>query len=53
MKKVAGAKTLAEVEAALSPAVRAAIKRRAKELALEEMTLADLRKARQITPRCG
>lgn len=48
-RKVAGAKTLAEVMAKLSPERRAAINKRAKTLAQEEMTLADLRKAQSIT----
>ena len=49
VKHVAGAKTLAEIDAGFSPAERAAIKKRIEELALEEMSLADLRKAQQIT----
>lgn len=48
-KRVAGAKTLAEIDATFTPAQRAAIKRRMKQLAQEELTLADLRKAYRIT----
>ncbi len=48
-KRVAGAKTLAEIDATFTPAQRAAIKRRMKALAQEELTLADLRKAYRIT----
>lgn len=48
-QKVAGAKTLAEMKAKLTPAQRAAVKKRMKVLAQEEMTLADLRKAQHIT----
>jgi transcriptional regulator with XRE-family HTH domain len=49
VKRVVGAKTLAEIDATFSPAERAAIKKRMNELALEEMSLADLRKAQRIT----
>ena len=48
-KRVPGAKTLAEVRATLTPAQRTAVKRRAKELEAEELTLSDLRKAQEIT----
>ncbi|MFM9864081.1 MAG: helix-turn-helix domain-containing protein [Micropepsaceae bacterium] len=48
-KLVAGAKTLAEIDATFSPAQRTAIKRRMKQLEHEELTLADLRKAYRIT----
>ena len=48
-KHVAGAKTLAEIDATFTPAQRAAIKRRMKQLKQEELTLADLRKAYRIT----
>jgi DNA-binding XRE family transcriptional regulator len=48
-RKVAGAKTLAEMKAKLTPAERAAVKKRVAVLAQEEMTLADLRKAQNIT----
>ena len=47
--RVAGAKTLAEVRAALKPAQRKAIKARVRELAAEEVTLGALRKAQAIT----
>jgi transcriptional regulator with XRE-family HTH domain len=49
VKRIAGAKTLAEIDATFSPTERAAIRKRINELALEEMSLADLRKAQQIT----
>ena len=49
LKRVAGAKTLAEIDATFTPAQRAAIKRRVKQLAQEELSLADLRKAYRIT----
>ena len=49
LKRVAGAKTLAEIDATLTPAQRAAVKRRVKQLAQEELSLADLRKAHRIT----
>ena len=48
-QKVAGAKTLAQMKAKLTPAQRAAVKREAKILAHEELTLADLRKAQHFT----
>lgn len=48
-RKVVGAKTLAEMQAKLTPARRAKIKKRMKVLAQEELTLADLRKAQNIT----
>ena len=48
-KTVAGAKTLAQMKAKLTPARRAAINKRMKILAQEELTLADLRKAQNIT----
>ncbi len=48
-KRVAGAKTLAEVDAAFTASQRAAIRRRMKELEAEELSLADLRKAHRIT----
>ncbi len=48
-KRVAGAKTLAQMKAMLTPAQRAAVKKRVKELAAEEMTLGDLRKAMNFT----
>lgn len=48
-KRVAGAKTLAEIKASLTPAQRAKLAKRVAELELEEMSLADLRKAQDIT----
>ncbi len=48
-KKYPGAKTLAQVLAKFTPAERAAVKKRMKVLAQEEMSLADLRKAQNIT----
>jgi len=49
VKRIAGAKTLDEVKATLTPVQRAAVKKRVKQLALEEMTLGDLRKAMALT----
>ncbi len=48
-KQVAGAKTLAQIKATLTPAQRAKLAKRVAELALEEMSLSDLRKAQNIT----
>jgi predicted transcriptional regulator len=48
-RRVAGAKTLAEIDATFTPAQRALVKRRMKQLEQEELTLADLRKAYRIT----
>jgi DNA-binding XRE family transcriptional regulator len=48
-RRTAGAKTLAEMKAKLTPAQRAAVKKRVRGLELEELSLADLRKAKQIT----
>lgn len=48
-KQVAGARTLAEIKATLTPGQRAKLAKRVAELELEEMSLADLRKAQNIT----
>lgn len=49
LKRIAGAKMLAEIDATFTPAQLAAIKRRVKQLEQEELSLADLRKAYRIT----
>ena len=48
-KRVAGAKTLAEMKAKLSPGQRAAVRKRVAQLRLEELSLAQIRKARHLT----
>ncbi len=48
-KQFAGAKSLAQMKAKLTPAQRAAVTKRARALELEEMSLADLRKAQNLT----
>ncbi len=48
-QKVAGAKTLAEMKAKLTPAQRAAVKKQVAILALEEVSLARIRKAQNFT----
>lgn len=48
-KRFPGAKSLAQMKAKLTPAQRAAVAKRARALRLEEMSLADLRKAQNLT----
>jgi len=48
-KQFAGAKSLAQMKAKLTSAQRAAVAKRARALELEEMSLADLRKAQNLT----
>ena len=48
-KRFAGAKSLAQMKAKLTPSQRAAVAKRVRVLELEEMSLADVRKAQNLT----